>query len=132
MVGYASCEFALLYAFVGGYFAGISVIIVGLAMAGGFSPAITLDMVDGSFWTIESFHTTGNNHGTFDHYTKTGAHLSSFSTANLGDNLDAFYGLALDPIDGTLWASAGVQGGHLFQYNQAGTLLQDIATPGIA
>jgi MYXO-CTERM domain-containing protein len=75
---------------------------------------ITMDAGDGSFWLSQY-----GNSDLVEHRTHAGSLISSF---NSGINYSQ--GLALDPVDGTLWMSSGYT---LYQFSQAGTPLQNIS-----
>lgn len=77
---------------------------------------ITLDATDGSFWISE-----WGGPDRVEHRTSAGVLLSSFNSGIAGSA-----GLALDPVDGTLWM--GGPGNLLHQFNQSGTYLQTMAT----
>lgn len=72
---------------------------------------ITLDASDGSFWLSQ--WGAGDR---VEHRTHGGALISSFNMGFTGA------GLALDPVDGTLWTSNG--NNTLYQFSQAGAPLQ--------
>jgi len=73
---------------------------------------ITMDVTNGSFWISQ-----WGGPDLVAHYTSTGTLLSTFNSGVLGS-----VGLALDPVDGTLWM--GDSNFKLHQYNQAGIPLQ--------
>lgn len=73
---------------------------------------ITMDVADGSFWLSQ-----WGGPDVVAHFTSTGTLLSTFNSGVFGS-----LGLALDPVDGTLWM--GDSNFVLHQYNQSGTLLQ--------
>jgi hypothetical protein len=73
---------------------------------------ITMNGVDGSFW----FSQYGGP-DLVEHRSHTGTLLGSFNSGVFGSQ-----GLALDPVDGTLWMS---QGSTLYQFSQTGTQLQN-------
>jgi hypothetical protein len=74
---------------------------------------ITMNATDGSFWISQ----WGNTDDRVMHFTHTGTLLSTFNSG-----LTGWAGLALDPVDGTLWTSNGTN--SLYQFSQTGTLLQ--------
>lgn len=73
---------------------------------------ITMNASDGSFWLSQ-----WGGPDRVEHRTHAGALISSFNSGILGSA-----GLALDPVDGTLWMSNGTN--TLYQFNQSGLLLQ--------
>jgi len=73
---------------------------------------ITMNAADGSFWISQ-----WGGPDLVEHLTHTGTLLGSFNSGIFGSA-----GLALDPVDGTLWMSNGSQ--TLYQFSQAGVLLQ--------
>lgn len=73
---------------------------------------ITMNATDGSFW-ISQF----GGPDIVNHYSSTGTLIGGFNSGLLGAQ-----GLALDPVDGTLWTS--VQN-TLYQFDQAGNALQN-------
>jgi len=73
---------------------------------------ITMNGADGSFWLSQ-----WGGPDLVVHLTSAGALISSFNSGILGSA-----GLALDPVDGTLWMSNGSS--TLYQFGQSGTLLQ--------
>jgi len=75
---------------------------------------ITMNAADGSFWISE-----WGGPDRVEHRSSSGALLSSFNLGFLGSA-----GLALDPVDGTLWTSNGSN--TLYQYSQAGAQLQAV------
>jgi hypothetical protein len=75
---------------------------------------ITMNAADGSFWLSQY-----GNSDLVEHRTHTGTLLGSF---NSGINYSQ--GLALDPIDGTLWMSSGYT---IYQFSQSGTSLQNLS-----
>ncbi len=77
---------------------------------------ITMNATDGSFWLSE-----WGGPDRVEHRTHAGALISSFNWGIFGTA-----GLALDPVDGTLWTSDGSS--KLFQFSQAGVPLQSITT----
>ena len=80
---------------------------------GGTAGWITMNATDGSFWLSQ--------YGSLDlvqHRSHTGTLLGSFNSG-----LGFSQGLALDPIDGTLWMSSGFT---LYQFSQSGTALQNL------
>lgn len=81
--------------------------------SGGTAGWITMNAVDGSFWLSQY-----GNSDLVEHRTHAGALLGSF---NSGINYSQ--GLALDPVDGSLWMSSGFT---LYQFNQSGTALQNL------
>jgi hypothetical protein len=81
---------------------------------GGTAGWITMNAADGSFWLSQY-----GNSDLVEHRTHTGTLLGSF---NSGINYSQ--GLALDPIDGTLWMSSGFS---LYQFSQNGSALQNIS-----
>ncbi len=91
---------------------------VAIFNAGGNLPQagwITMNAVDGSFWISE-----WGGPDAVAHYTHGGTLLSTFNSGILGS-----VGLALDPIDGTLWM--GDNTFTLHQFSQAGVPLQSLA-----
>jgi hypothetical protein len=72
---------------------------------------ITMNGTDGSFWLSQY-----GGPDLVEHRSHTGTLLGSFNSGVFGSQ-----GLALDPVDGTLWMS---QGSTLFQFNQSGVQLQ--------
>ena len=75
---------------------------------------ITMDLTDGSFWISQ-----WGGPDAVNHYTSTGSLLSSFNSG-----LTANFGLALDPVDGTLWMADNSY--NLYQFDQAGNPLQSL------
>jgi hypothetical protein len=75
---------------------------------------ITMNATDGSFWISQ-----WGGPDQVSHFTSTGTLLSSFNSGVFGS-----VGLALDPIDGTLWM--GDSNFFLHQFNQAGVPLQSL------
>jgi hypothetical protein len=75
---------------------------------------ITMNAADGSFWLSQY-----GNSDLVEHRSHTGTLLGSF---NSGINYSQ--GLALDPIDGTLWMSSGYT---IYQFSQSGTPLQNLS-----
>ena len=75
---------------------------------------ITMNAQDGSFWLSQY-----KGGSVIEHFSHTGTLLSSFNTGLFG-----IHGLALDPIDGTLWMNDENQVNSLFQYDQSGNFLQ--------
>jgi hypothetical protein len=75
---------------------------------------ITMNSADGSFWISQ-----WGGPDVVAHYTHGGALLSTFNSGVLGS-----VGLALDPIDGTLWM--GDSNFTLHQFSQAGAPLQSV------
>ena len=73
---------------------------------------ITMNATDGSFWLSE-----WGGPDRVEHRSSTGTLISSFNTGITGAA-----GLALDPVDGTLWTSDGTS--TLYQFSPAGVLLQ--------
>jgi hypothetical protein len=73
---------------------------------------ITMNVVDGSFWLSQ-----WGGPDVVGHYSSTGTYLGGFNLGFLGS-----VGLALDPVDGTLWTGDGSF--KLHQYSQAGAPLQ--------
>ena len=73
-----------------------------------------MNAADGSFWLSQYGFSD-----LVEHRSSTGTLLSSFNSGINGSQ-----GLALDPIDGTLWMS---QGFTLYQFSQAGVPLQNIS-----
>lgn len=67
---------------------------------------------DGSFWVSQY-----GGPDLVEHRSHAGALLGSFNSGVLGSQ-----GLALDPVDGTLWMSGN--GYTLYQFSQSGTPLQ--------
>lgn len=83
--------------------------------AGGSLPGagwITMNATDGSFWLSQ-----WGGPDRVEHRTHAGALISSFNSGITGSA-----GLALDPVDGTLWMSNGSN--TLYQFNPSGLLLQ--------
>lgn len=80
---------------------------------------ITMNAADGSFWLSQY-----GGPDLVEHRSSTGNLLGSFNSGVVGSQ-----GLALDPLDGTLWMS---QGFTLYQFSQAGTPLQNITFNGVA
>jgi hypothetical protein len=81
--------------------------------SGGTAGWITMNAADGSFWLSQY-----GNSDLVEHRTHSGTLLGSF---NSGINYSQ--GLALDPVDGTLWMSSGFT---LYQFSQGGTALQNV------
>jgi hypothetical protein len=75
---------------------------------------ITMNATDGSFWLSQY-----GGPDLVEHRNHFGALLGSFNSGVVGSQ-----GLALDPVDGTLWMS---QGYNLYQFSQAGAPLQSFA-----
>jgi hypothetical protein len=75
---------------------------------------ITMNPLDGSFWISQ-----WGGPDQVNHYTNSGTLLSSFNSGVFGST-----GLALDPLDGTLWM--GDSNLVLHQFSQAGAPLQSI------
>ena len=75
---------------------------------------ITMNAADGSFWISQY-----GGPDLVEHRSYTGTLLSSFNSGVFGSQ-----GLALDPIDGTLWMSSGYT---LYQFDQSGTPLQNLS-----
>ena len=75
---------------------------------------ITMNAADGSFWLSQY-----GNSDLVEHRTHTGTLLSSFNSG-----IKYSQGLALDPIDGTLWMSSGYT---IYQFSQSGTALQNLS-----
>lgn len=73
---------------------------------------ITMNAADGSFWLSQ-----WGGPDRVEHRSHAGGLLSSFNSGILGSA-----GLALDPVDGTLWMSDGSS--TLYQFSQGGILLQ--------
>jgi hypothetical protein len=82
-------------------------------IANGTAGWITMNPNDGSFW-ISQF----GGPDLVEHRTHAGALISSFNSGVFGSQ-----GLALDPVDGTLWMSSGYT---LYQFSQSGTPLQSV------
>jgi hypothetical protein len=80
---------------------------------GGTVGWITMNAVDGSFWLSQY-----GGPDLVEHRSHTGTLLGSFNSGVIGSQ-----GLALDPIDGTLWMSAG---STIYQFNQSGVPLQNL------
>jgi hypothetical protein len=82
---------------------------------------ITMNAADGSFW-LSWF----GGPDLVQHFSHTWTPLGSFNSGVFGSQ-----GLALDPVDGTLWMSNG--GGYtLYQFSQAGTPLQSLTYSGVS
>jgi hypothetical protein len=81
---------------------------------GGTAGWITMNAVDGSFWLSQY-----GGPDLVEHRSHTGTLLGSFNSGVFGGQ-----GLALDPVDGTLWMS---QGSTLYQFTQSGTSLQSMS-----
>jgi hypothetical protein len=81
---------------------------------GGTAGWITMNATDGSFWLSQY-----GGSDLVEHRSHTGTLLGSF---NSGINYSQ--GLALDPVDGTLWMSLGFT---LYQFSQNGTPLQNLS-----
>lgn len=79
-----------------------------------YHSGITMNAVDGSFWLSQ--YQGGD---LVEHYSHTGTLLSTFNSGLFG-----VHGLALDPIDGTLWMNDGNQINSLYQFDQSGNFLQ--------
>lgn len=75
---------------------------------------ITMNAADGSFWISQ-----WGGPDLVAHFSSTGALLGSFNSGILGS-----VGLALDPVDGTLWM--GDASFNLHQFSQAGVSLQSV------
>jgi hypothetical protein len=75
---------------------------------------ITLNAADGTFWLSQY-----GNSDLVEHFTSGGTLIGSF---NSGINYSQ--GLALDPVDGTLWMASGYT---LCQFTQTGTPLQNMS-----
>ncbi len=75
---------------------------------------ITMNASDGSFWISQ-----WGGPDLVAHFTSTGTLLGSFNSGVLGS-----VGLALDPVDGTLWM--GDSTFTLHQFSQSGTPLQSV------
>lgn len=75
---------------------------------------ITMNAADGSFWISQ-----WGGPDLVGHFTSTGTLLGSFNSG-----VTASTGLALDPVDGTLWM--GDSTFTLHQFSQSGTLLQSV------
>jgi hypothetical protein len=75
---------------------------------------ITMNAADGSFWL--SWYGGPDK---VEHRSHTGTLLISFNSGVAGNQ-----GLALDPVDGTLWTSSS--GYVLYQFDQSGNLLQTL------
>lgn len=75
---------------------------------------ITMNAADGSFWISQ-----WGGPDRVEHRSHAGTLLSSFNSGIFGSA-----GLALDPVDGTLWMSDGVS--TLHQFSQAGAPLQSV------
>ncbi len=75
---------------------------------------ITMNATDGSFWLSQY-----GGPDLVEHRSHTGTLLGSFNSGVLGSQ-----GLALDPVDGTLWMS---QGSTIYQFSQAGAPLQNLS-----
>jgi len=80
-------------------------------LANGTVGWITMNAVDGSFWLSQY-----GGPDLVEHRSHAGALLGSFNSGVFGSQ-----GLALDPVDGTLWMS---QGSSLYQFSQGGAPLQ--------
>jgi len=80
---------------------------------------ITMDVSDGSFWISQ-----WGGPDLVAHFTGAGTLLSTFNSGVFGS-----VGLALDPIDGTLWM--GDSNFVLHQYNQSGIPLQTTTPYGV-
>jgi hypothetical protein len=78
---------------------------------------ITFDVATNTLWLAHFYSNV------VEHRSLTGAVIFSFSTA---DNPSS---LALDPADGTLWLTAFVPQGRLFQYAQNGNSLGEVSYP---
>jgi hypothetical protein len=79
-----------------------------------FAGWITMNTTDGSFWVSQ-----WGGPDKVAHFTHTGTLLGSFNSGVLGS-----VGLALDPVDGTLWMGDGSF--NLHQFSQAGSPLQTV------
>ena len=77
---------------------------------------ITMNASDGTFWVSQ-----WGGPDLVAHFSPTGTLLSSFNSGVVGSS-----GLALDPADGTLWMAYDPTK-TLFQFDQAGNLLQSLA-----
>lgn len=92
---------------------------------GAYHAGITMNASDGSFW----FSQYGGG-DLVAHYTHTGTLISSFHSGIVYSQ-----GLALDPVDGTLWLNDNLIAGRLDQFDQAGNPLQQdtygITTSGL-
>jgi hypothetical protein len=75
---------------------------------------ITMNATDGSFWLSQY-----GGPDLVEHRSHTGTLLGSFNSGVFGSQ-----GLALDPVDGTLWMS---QGSSIYQFSQAGAPLQNLS-----
>src|SRR5262245_31454472 len=82
--------------------------------SGGTVGWITMNAADGSFWLSQS-----GVSDLVEQRRQTGTLLGSYNSGVAWSQ-----GLALDPIDGTLWLSSGFT---LYQYTQGGTLLQSLS-----
>jgi hypothetical protein len=81
---------------------------------GGTVGWITMNALDGSFWLSQY-----GGPDLVEHRSHAGTLLGSFNSGVFGSQ-----GLALDPVDGTLWMS---QGSALYQFSQAGAPLQSMS-----
>ncbi len=79
-----------------------------------------MDLTDGSFWVSQ-----WGGPDVVNHYTSTGTLLSTFNSG-----VTASFGLALDPVDGTLWMGDGSY--NLYQFDQSGNLLQSLNYSSVA
>ncbi len=77
---------------------------------------ITMNVGDGSFWVSQ--YKAGDE---VEHFSHTGTLLGSFNSGIRGT-----LGMALDPLDGTLWLNNTFSPTTLYQYDQAGNLLQQV------